>query len=308
MPSPPNRHPVFYGWWIVVATSSIMLYTSGVIHFGFTAVFEPIAREFGWSYAQVSLAASLRGLETGLISPVLGWMVDRWGARKLVFGGSIVAALGMILLSRIDSLWTFYAAFILIAIGISTSGHGVMAPAVVNWFRRRMGTAMGIMVSGAALGGLLVPLVALLVDALGWRSAMLVMGLGTLVVCLPLSLLIRGKPEKYGCQPDGDPQAAPAAAGEAAASGAAAGADVSARQAIRRRAFWQIAGALACQSIVISAVLTHVMPFLSSVGVSRTTSSLIASGLPVVSILGRLSFGWFADRFDKKRWPPPDFS
>jgi hypothetical protein len=69
---------MFYGWWVVSACFLISLYVGGVIVFGFTALFQPIVEEFGWSYAQVSLAASLIGLETGLLAPLLGFLVDRW--------------------------------------------------------------------------------------------------------------------------------------------------------------------------------------------------------------------------------------
>ncbi len=104
-----NRNPsrVFYGWWVVGASFFISLYTGGVVFFGFTAVFEPIADEFGWSYAQISLAASIQGLEAGLLAPVTGLLVDRWGPRKLIFGGAIISGLGLILLSRITSLAMF---------------------------------------------------------------------------------------------------------------------------------------------------------------------------------------------------------
>ncbi len=87
MDSNQKRSKVFYGWYIVGACVFIALYTGGIVHFGFTAVFEPIAEEFGWSYAQVSLAFSLRGFEMGLLAPVTGLLVDRWGPRKLIFGG-----------------------------------------------------------------------------------------------------------------------------------------------------------------------------------------------------------------------------
>ncbi len=110
-----KRSKVFYGWYIVGASLLITLYTGGVVHFGFTAVFEPIAEEFGWSYATISLASSLRGFEMGLLAPVAGFLVDRWGPRKLIFGGSILICLGFWLLSRVSSLAMFYRAFALIA-------------------------------------------------------------------------------------------------------------------------------------------------------------------------------------------------
>ena len=85
-----KRPKVFYGWWIVGAGSFITLCMRGTVILGFTAFFEPLAKEFGWSYAQISLAASLRGLEGGILAPLVGFLADRWGPRRLVFGGSIL--------------------------------------------------------------------------------------------------------------------------------------------------------------------------------------------------------------------------
>lgn len=300
MAANPKPKRIFYGWWVVTAGFLIILYTSGIVHFGFTAVFEPIANEFGWSYTSISLAASMRGLETGLISPLLGFLVDRWGPRRLVFGGAIVTGIGLVLLSRIDSLATFYGAFFVMSCGLTTSGHGVMMPAVANWFRRKVSLAMGVMASGAAVGGLLVPVVAILVDTFQWRTAMLILGLGTLAVCLPLSLLIRGKPEQYGYQVDGEDGVAVSASQGVQPAGSP-GVEYTAREAMKRRAFWHISLALMCHSVVLGAVLTHVMPYFSSIGVDRTTASLAASAVPMTSIFGRLTFGWLGDRLNKGR-------
>ena len=110
---------IIYGWWIVLACSFIGLYVGGVVHFGFTAFFEPIREEFGWSYTQISFAASLRGLEMGIFSPVVGFLVDRFGPRKLMLWGIITVGFGLILLSLTHSLAMFYAAFLLIAFGAS---------------------------------------------------------------------------------------------------------------------------------------------------------------------------------------------
>ena len=115
-----KRPAVFYGWWIVGACLLISLYTGGILVFGFTAFLGPIANEFGWSYAQISLASSLRGLETGLLGPIVGIMVDRWGPRRLIFGGSIFVSVGFVLLSRVTSLGLFYGSFALISTGVNT--------------------------------------------------------------------------------------------------------------------------------------------------------------------------------------------
>ncbi|MEE8413425.1 MAG: MFS transporter, partial [Dehalococcoidales bacterium] len=210
-----NRKPprVFYGWYLVAAAVVIILYTGGIVHFGFTAVFKPIADEFGWSYAQISLASSLRGLEMGLLAPLMGYLVDRWGPRKLIFAGSIIICLGFILLSNVSSLLMYYGAFALIAIGMSTCTGTVLMTAVNNWFRLRAGLATGIVASGFGLGGLLVPLVTKLIDVFQWRRTMVIVGLGMLGTVLPLSFVVRHKPEHYGYLPDGEMMASPVEAG-----------------------------------------------------------------------------------------------
>lgn len=295
-----KKHPrVFYGWWIVVACFLIALYTGGVIFFGFTAIFEPLANEFGWSYAQISLATSLRGFEMGLLAPLVGLVVDRWRPRRLIFGGAIFIGIGLMLLSRINSLGMFYGAFILIAIGMSAVSSTVLLTVVVNWFREKVAIATGIVVSGYAVGGILVPIVTVLVDKYEWRTAMIILGLSTLVIVLPLSLLIRHKPEQYGYLPDGN-VSSPVVVDESLISGRSTKVDILTREAGTRRVFWHIALASMCHMLVTSAVVTHVMPYLTSVGISRSVSSLAAGALALASIGGRLGFGWLGDKLDNR--------
>jgi OFA family oxalate/formate antiporter-like MFS transporter len=295
-----KNHKVFYGWWIVGAGFLIATYIGGVINYGFTAVFEPIASDFGWSYAQVSFAASLRGLEVGLLAPIVGLLMDRWGPRRLVFAGAIVIGLGLLLLSRINSLAAFYGAFILIAMGISTCIGTIPVATVGNWFQRKVTLATGILVSGSAAGGLLIPLATRLIDLFEWRTAMIILGFGAWGILLPLSLIFRHKPEQYGYLPDGDLHKK-LLASEGQPSAQDNELDIGAKQALKSNAFWHIAMGFMCHLLVMNAVITHVMPYLSSIGLPRSFSSLVAIAIPLTSIVGRLSFGWLGDKFDKRR-------
>jgi len=302
MPSNLDWKPrrIFYGWWVVGACFLISLYGGGVVFYGFTAIFEPLANEFGWSYAQISFAASLRGLEAGLLAPLVGLLVDRWGPRKLLLSGSIITSLGLMLLSRTTSLGTFYGAFVVIAIGMSTCSSTVLMTAVANWFRKKIGIATGIMICGYGFSGLLVPVMVDLIDRYEWRMAIAILAIGMLAICLPLSLLVRHKPEQYGYQPDGavyedvksNDRPLPAESVEV---------NIKAKQAIKSRTFWHISLALLCQAAIVSAITTHVMPYLSSINITRAKSSLIASAIPLVSIGGRIGLGWLGDRIDKRR-------
>lgn len=290
---------LFYGWWIVSATFFIALYTAGIVFFGFTAVFEPIAAEFGWSHAQVSLAASLRGLEMGLLAPVTGFLADRWGPRRLVFAGVVITVLGLVMLSQTISLAMFYGSFALTALGISACTATVMLTAVVNWFQKNVGLATGIATSGFGFGGLLIPLVVGVVDTQGWRTAILAFGLGFLIIGIPLSFLFRDKPERYGYSPDGDLKYQKGKARDSVQSSVSS-VEIGTSAAIRSRAFWHIALSSFIAAMYGSALITHVMPYLSSVNITRSVSAAVAMAVPLISIPGRLGLGWTGDRFNKR--------
>ncbi|MHC1578364.1 MAG: MFS transporter [Dehalococcoidia bacterium] len=290
---------IFYGWGIVAACFFIALYVGGVVFYGFTTLIEPLADQFGWSYTQISFAASLRGMEMGILAPFVGMLVDRWGPRKLLFGGVIITSLGLLLLSRTSSLATFYGAFVLIAIGMSTTSSTVLMTAVANWFRKKIGIATGIMICGYGFSGLLIPVIVNLIDAYEWRMTLVLLSIGLLAVCLPLSLLVRHKPEQYGYMTDGETSNTAILNDLNKAHNVEA--DIGARQAVKSRTFWHITLALMCQFLILSAVITHVMPYLTSIGFSRPTAGLVAAGIPLASIAGRLGLGWLGDKVDKRR-------
>lgn len=293
-----TKRKVFFGWYVVIACVIITLYTGGVVNFGFTAVFDPLAKEFGWSYAQISFASSLRGLEVGLLSAAVGLLVDKWGPRKLIIGGSILIFLGYMVLSRVSSLFMFYAAFALIALGMSACTGTVLLTAVTHWFRRKAGIATGLVASGFGLGGIIVPVVTTLIDTFQWRTAMTVVGIGVLLICLPLALLVRHRPEDYGYLPDGDIEPVRSNAGDARRAEPEVNRSV--WQALRDRAFWHVSLSSMCHSFVVGAVVTHVMPYLGSVGIDRGVASLIALVLPLCSIAGRLGSGVLSGKFGNR--------
>jgi MFS family permease len=127
-----------------------------------------------------------------------------------------------------------------------------------------------------------------------------ILAIGLLAVCLPLSLLVRHKPEQYGYQPDGETEST-VVFDNSLTQAKIDEVNVGTRQALKTRTFWHITLALLCQAMMLSAVVTHVMPYLSSIGIARATSSLVAMAIPLTSIGGRLGLGWLGDRLDKRR-------
>ncbi|MEJ2739367.1 MAG: MFS transporter, partial [Dehalococcoidia bacterium] len=291
---------VFYGWWIVAILVLISAYFVGIIFFSFTALIQPIIAEFGWSYAQVSFAMSFRGMEMGLLAPVVGLLVDRFGSRKPLIGGIIICGLGLFALSRITSLGQFYMVFILISAGTSACTGVIPLTVVGNWFRKKVSIATGIVVCGSAIGGLFVPLVTWAIDMLGWRMTMVAIAAIAWIVFIPVSLLVRHTPEQYGYVPDGIIDIKPAQNKEQL-SIPENDVSIGVKQSVKSRAFWQVSLTFVFHMMVTGAVITHVMPYLNNIGISRSTSSFMATGIPLMTIVGRLGFGWFGDRYDK-RW------
>jgi sugar phosphate permease len=296
-------HKIFFGWWLVAACMLIALYLAAVVFYGFTAFIEPMADELGWSYTKISLGASLRGLEGGLMAPLIGMLIDRWGPRRLIFAGGIILSIGLLLLSRTTTLVMFYTAFSVIAVGVGCCSMTALVTTVANWFKRRIGLASGIASCGFGLSGLLIPVIVRLIDSYEWRTAMVILAIGMLVLIVPLSLLFRHKPEQYGYLPDGDdPGAARANTGHIdQAASSSSEKSIGVRQALKSSVFWHIALAFVCFHLVVGAVVIHVMPYLGSIGITRSTASMIAMAIPLGSVVGRLGMGWIADRVDRRK-------
>ena len=290
---------IFYGWWIVLACSLIGFYVGGAIFYGFTAFFEPIREEFGWSYTQISFAASLRGLEMGIFAPLVGFLVDRFGSRRLIFWGMITVGFGLILLSRTQSLAMFYGSFLLIAFGAGGCAMVVTMAAVANWFHKNVGIALGVMASGVGASGLMVPLIVQLIGVSGWRTTLIILGLGMWILGIPLSFVIRNRPEQYGYLPDGISPSDRMPHLENQHTGVKA-VEIGFKEALKKRAFLYLIIVDAIRMMIVAAVVIHVMPYLSSLGLPRVTAGLVAGAIPLTSIIGRFGFGWLSDVFDKR--------
>jgi MFS transporter, OFA family, oxalate/formate antiporter len=286
---------IFYGWWIVLACSIICLYVTGVVFAGFTAFFEPLIKEFGWSYTQISFAMSLRGFEMSFFAPLLGFLVGRFGSRKLILFGIIAVCLGLILFSLTRSLVMFYVSFLLLSFGGGGCAGVVTMTVVANWFQRNVGKAMGVLSSGYGAAGVMIPFVVWLIEAYGWRAALVILGIGVLILGVPLSFVIRDRPETYGYFPDGGLLSDPAPM-----EGRVQGVEIGFREAIKQNAFITIALVEIMRQAMASSVAIHVMPYLASAGVPRVTAGMVAAGIPLISIVGRLGFGWLGDIGDKK--------
>lgn len=298
----PGTANVFYGWWIALVLSILSTYGNGIYYYGFSTFVKPIVTEMAWSMAVVSGAFSIYRLEAGLAAPLVGYLLDRIGPRKLVFGGGLVMGGGFIYLSQVHTVLHFYIAIIVISCGWSAcSGAAVCNPLLGKWFVKKRGSAIGIYNAAIGLAGLIVPGVAYLIVHYGWRSTLLILGPVTWLIVPPLSFFLKHSPERCGLLPDGEPPASVVC--DAQRTGVTADIlepDYSLRASMATPAFWLLTLCFFTHQIMQATVFVHLIPYLIDLGIDPTSAASVITLMVVTSSAGRYGFGWLGDRFDKK--------
>ncbi len=265
--------------------------------FGMGLFFAELRAAFGWSAFATSGGFSLQRLQGGVLQPLSGFVVDRVGTRIMSFLGVLLVGVGFVLFSQVTRLWEYYAALFVISGGISVGVGTALNASVVNWFRRNRSKALSIVWNGTPAAGALVIGLGLFIDSYGWEAAALMVGLVILAVGLPLSLLIRHRPEPYGLHPDGDLPGA--ATGVSFVQSGESGLTVA--EALRGKEFWILSLGMAVELLAIQAIVIHQVAHLEESGWTRIEGAFVASAMAICFLLGRAPYGFIGDRFDK-RW------
>ena len=293
----PRGH-VFYGWWIVLSGVGIHSLSSALWMQSYGAYMVLLQEDFGWSKTVLAGAFAMARIESGILGPLQGWMIDRFGPRTILRIGMVIFGLGFVLLSRVDSLLGFYLVFFAIAVGSSLGGFATIIVSLVNWFDRHRAKAVALSQTGFALGGLTVPLVILALDAFGWRTTAFASGVVIIALGLPLTVVVRHRPEDYGEFEDGVPPESPL---EGVALGVDRSGDFTASEAMRTRAFWLISLGHSSALLVVSAVMVHLVPHLiESLDYTLTGAGWIVALMTAVQMVGQVTGGYLGDRFDKR--------
>jgi MFS family permease len=290
----------FHGWRMVAAGTTLQLLQAALMQQAFGAYVAVLAAEKGWSKTALSGGAALQSMESAVIGPVLGWLCDRFGPYRLIRIGVLIFGVGMIALSRIDSLGSFYAALVVIALGTSLAGYFPINIAVIHWFERYRARALSIVGLGMAVGGLFVPLVAGSMQTFGWRSTAMWSGVLIIVLCGPISRLFKDRPQALGQEIDGDWAAAKAkAAGDNAPDEEVV--EFTAREALRTRAFWLVSLGHGFALLAVTAVNVHAITLIKeSLGYTVAQASLVITLMTASQIAGVLAGMAFGDRLNKR--------
>ncbi len=267
---------------------------------GFGVLILPIERTFGWDRWVISAAMSLRQLESGIVSPVVGFLLDRFSARKLIFWSAVISGTGFIGLGFTTGIVMFFLWFVIISLGASGVSHAVTWPVIISrWFRRNRGLATGLAVTGPIFGSPIVILNTQIEEAYGWRIVLFGYGILILVGITLLSMLVRDRPEPYGLRPDGDPPDDTAITEQHSGSRRRMDAGLTLHAVFRTKEFWLFTSYLSGTFAVNSAVQGHMIPyFQQDIGLTAAWAAVVMSMVIIISRIGRIGGGYLLDRMD----------
>lgn len=293
-----RRGRIYFGWWVVIASTAMMTLGSGFTFLSFTFYITPMEKTFGWSRTETSVAAVVNALLYAAGAPLAGWWVDRRGVRSAMIGGLLATVAAFVLLRYTTALWQFYVYWGVIAFARPWMTFTAAGLLVTRWFRRRRGLAINIVSSGQMLGSIFaLPLVARLIDGLGWEGSYLVTAFILPVSFVPLLLLVRDRPQDMGLLPDGDaePDEAPVLKRDDS------GRDFTFREGLRSGAYWMTNLAYIFFWMGTDSFRPHQAPFFESRGLDREDIALILLLASMVALVGRVGLAFFIDRIGRLR-------
>ena len=271
----------------VAATSFMSLFAIvGLALYGLPFFYDFMVRDFGWSRAQVTSGNALSKLVVGpLFGFAAGWIVDRFGPRRLMIAGILMAGTALFGLGSIHTLAGFYFFYLFNAVGYVCGGPLPNQVLLSRWFTAARGRAMGFAYLGIGVGGALVPLLAVrLVQAFGWQGALRVLGVLIVLLALPLALLVKEAPPEAS---SGAPRVATP--------------PPPLRDVFRRPAFYLLMFGSMCSIAAVGGANQHLKLYLSlDHGFSQGDAAAVASLTLAASLIGRLVMGWLADHWPKK--------
>jgi sugar phosphate permease len=269
----------------VAATAFFALFSVvGLALYGLPLYYDFMVREFGWSRTMVTSGNAISKLVVGPIFGFLaGWIVDRFGPRRLMLAGILMAGAALVGLGAVSALWMFYFFYLFNAVGYVCGGPLPNQVLLSRWFDRTRGKAMGLAYLGIGVGGAVVPLLAAwLTGHVGWRASLQITGVLIVLIAFPLAYTVRERPDDESVPHLQEPPASIAGV-------------------LRTPAFYLLAIGSMCSIAAVGGTNQHLKLFLSlDRGFSQGDAARVISLVLACSIAGRLLMGWLADRMRRK--------
>jgi nitrate/nitrite transporter NarK len=275
--------PGYYGWRVVLAACMGVMGGFGSLFVYTFAVFvKPLNAAFGWNREAISAGFAIAAVTLGVVSPFLGRWMDRFGPRRIILICVTVFGCGVASLALLrGTVWQFYLSCFVLGVVGNGAAHLSYSRSISTWFHQRLGMALAIVMVGAGLGAMILPLFAqAVISGFGWRAAYGALGGLALLLGLPLSW--RFVREREGATVNSAP---------VALSG------MSWQEGLRSYSFWIIVAVLFVGSVSTNGAITHMVALLTDRKISPEKAALCASLLGGASLLGRVGVGWLLDRF-----------
>jgi sugar phosphate permease len=298
-----RRLPFYYGW-IVVGVAFVTMAICVNARTAFSLLFPPILDEFGWERGVTAGAFSFGFIVSGVLSPLLGRFMDRYGPRIVMEIGVAATAAGLLLATLASEPWHVYVTLgMLVGAGSTFTGYTGQALFLPHWFVRGRGLAMSIAFAGVGFGSIvLLPAVQTFVERSGWRAGCALLGVLALVVLVPLNLLLRRRPEEIGLAPDGDADTPAAAQARRVnvVDAEWAAVDWTLPRAMRTARFWWIAVAYFAALFSWYAVQVHQTKYLIETGFSARDAAWALGAVSLAGVPGQIALGWLSDRIGRE--------
>ncbi len=296
---PPLSVRFFYGWIVVALTFCVNLTAAGT-RSAATLLIRPLEAEFGWNRTMASGPGGLNLLLFGIGAPAAGWLVDRFGVRRVVMVALALVTAGLVG-TAISQQWWHLLLFWGLVVGFGTSATPVLAAAVANrWFVKHRGVTLGLLTNGNAAGQMVfLPLFTIVIAATGWRGSMLFLGAVAFGLMTLVSLWMRDEPEEVGLEPYG--RAAAVASGTMRSDTQASATPI--RDAFHSSTFWLLSGGFFVCGLTANGLIgLHLIPHVvENLGIAGVVAGLIVGVMGGISFIGTLGAGWLVDKVDARK-------
>ena len=294
-----GQHRVHYAW-VIVGVASVMWTTSSAIRFAASLLVSEFERDFGWTYGLIAVAFTVQWILSGLLGPVVGWMGDRYGVRKVMFAGAILFIAGMLLTGTMTHLWQFWLYFGFILAAAMAVFQVTLVSGVTIWFKTKLGLAMGTLQGLQGIGTALVILVVfVLFSAWGLRGAFWGPGIVGGVILLLGIRYFHNEPAAIGLRPYGALESEPIRRLQDNQA-AKVRASVFLKQAQRTSSFWNLIGIHFWGCAGHNIILLFLIAMAEEEGLSRGMAVAVYITLTVVSTVTRFAVPVAADRMGSK--------
>lgn len=278
---------IYQGWWIVGTLFAASAMAVGSSQYAFSIFVQPLQDEFGWSRTQINVSLSFAALGS-LASPFWGKMIDQYGSKYVMVFCLCVSGLSYITRPLIDELWHFYAMSALQFVGFAGTAQLPAGKLIGTWFQKARGRVMGLTMMGNNFGGLIVPIiVGVTISFYSWEFAYIVLGATTIGVAFISIITIKDIPDKT---------TPVTISGTSGVNEQYTYGGLSIREALTRKSFYMITGAIICGTFTYATVLPQVFVHLTNEGASFSTAAQALSALAIFGMAGKLIFGYLAER------------